>query len=112
MCIAFRTGHPAGQTGKGTSLKQTHNEGMKDKLDVCVRERKCNKAVSVTEEEIIITDSKFHTTSKSEALCSQESTLLFLFFFWQRKDALVIKVLKLCATSHWGTTVSLCVLPR
>lgn len=32
VCIAFRIGHPANQTGKGTSLKQNCNEGQVRRL--------------------------------------------------------------------------------
>lgn len=70
VCIAFKTRHPASQTGKGTSLKQNCDEEMKDKLDVCIRERKSNKAVSIREKEIVITESKLYTTQKCEAFCS------------------------------------------
>lgn len=48
---------------------------------------------------------KWGTLLKKE-LCSCFSP------FGKAKDALVIKVLKLYATSHWDTTVALCILPR
>lgn len=80
-CIVYRVGHPASETDKRKFLKQNRNEGTTDKLDVCCGERKCNKAVSGRQKEIIITESKLHTTLKSEAtlFIRKHFALSFLF---------------------------------
>lgn len=54
---------------------------MTDKLDVCLGDRKRDKAVSVNEKEINMTESELYTTLNSEALFIGST---FPFFFYKK----------------------------